>query len=120
MNPRKLYCTCGATVGQMVFSHIDPKLRGFGSPAGEVYKNTYSDNAARDTDGMIVPLRQGRYMCKACYEDQSTNRKEWIAIYSDDFGVTTKTLRVTEKTYTKAYLAASLKVGDTIVKLIEA
>lgn len=120
MNPRKLYCTCGATVGQMVFSHIDPKLRGFGSTAGEVYKNIYNDNAARDRDGMIVPLRYNHYMCKTCHNAQSVGLKRWVAIYTHNNGVTTDKTYVSEKDYTKAYMAAVIKTGGTIIKVMEA
>jgi hypothetical protein len=65
--PEKLYCDCGTVVGESVFSHIDPLMRGFGSCSGEVYRNVYNGNEARDKNGMLIPLRGNRYMCKACY-----------------------------------------------------
>ena len=67
----KLYCSCGTIIGEQVFSHIDPRMRGFGTPDGAVYKHVYNGKEARDKNGMLVPLRGNQYMCKECY-----NRKE--------------------------------------------
>ena len=64
--PINLYCSCGAIVGQQVFSHNDPRMRGFGSPDGAVYKNVYNGKEARRADGMLIPLRGNQYMCKKC------------------------------------------------------
>lgn len=63
----KLYCECGAVVGEVVFSHIDPLMRGFGSD-GRVYKHVYNDNVARNKNGMLIPQRYNRYSCKKCWE----------------------------------------------------
>jgi hypothetical protein len=65
-----LHCSCGAVIGQQVFSHIDPRMRGFGTPDGAVYKNVYNGKEARDKNGMLIPLRGNQYMCKQCYEQK--------------------------------------------------
>ena len=66
--PINLYCSCGAIIGQQVFSHIDPKMRGFGSPDGAVYKCVYNGKEARDKNGMLIPIRGNQYLCKSCQE----------------------------------------------------
>ena len=65
--PMNLYCSCGQVIGQQVFSHIDPRMRGFGTPNGTVYKNVYNGKEDRDKNGMLIPLGGNQYMCKACY-----------------------------------------------------
>lgn len=70
MKDNNLYCSCGAIIGQTAFSHIDPKMRGFGTPDGAVYKHVYNGKEARRADGMLIPLRGNQYMCKACYEKE--------------------------------------------------
>lgn len=64
----KLYCSCGQVIGEQVFSHIDPLMRGFGTPDGAVYKHVYNGKEARDNNGMLIPLRGNQYMCKNCYK----------------------------------------------------
>lgn len=44
--------------------------------------------------------------------------KEWIAAYTEDGGQTIKKMTVSEETYTKAYLAVSLKTEGDILSLI--
>lgn len=66
-----LYCSCGQVIGKQVFSHIDPRMRGFGTPDGAVYKNVYNGEEARTPDGMLIPLRGNQYMCKKCYGKES-------------------------------------------------
>lgn len=68
--PINLYCSCGQVIGQQVFSHIDPRMRGFGTPDGAVYKNVYNGKEARRSDGMLIPLRGNQYMCKNCYKSR--------------------------------------------------
>lgn len=70
MRNKNLYCDCGEIIGQQVFSHIDPRLRGFGTPDGAVYKHVYNGTEARDKDGMLIPLRGNKYLCRRCYNEQ--------------------------------------------------
>lgn len=119
MNKKMLYCSCGCIVGREEFSHLDSKLMGFGFDGGSVYKHVYNDKAARDTEGRIIPLRYNKYMCKNCYLEENTEYKSWVATYTDDNGLTTKQMTVYGKTYTKAYLAASIKISGIIVDLKE-
>lgn len=65
--PEKLYCKCGVEIGESVFSHIDPRMRGFGTRSEEVYRNVYNGKEARDKNGMLIPLAGNLYMCKNCY-----------------------------------------------------
>lgn len=65
--PTSLYCSCGTVIGEQVFSHIDPRMRGFGTPDGAVYKHVYNGKEARTKDGMLIPLRGNQYMCVHCY-----------------------------------------------------
>ena len=117
MNPNKLYCTCGATVGKMEFSHIDPSIKTF--DGGKVYKNVYNGNEARDKDGALIPLRYGRYQCKKCQQEESQDLKTWIATYTNDHGMTTKSIQISEKNYTRACLAAALKIDGMVIDLVE-
>lgn len=71
MKDNKLYCLCGKVVGETVFSHIDPKMRGFGQNSDRVYKNVYNGKEARKPDGMIIPLKNNNYMCKDCYKGET-------------------------------------------------
>ena len=70
--PTNLYCSCGQVVGQEIFSHIDPKMRGFGQHSDEVYKHVYNGKEARTKDGMIIPIRGNQYMCKSCYRGKQS------------------------------------------------
>jgi hypothetical protein len=117
MKFNKLYCTCGAAVGRIEFSHIDPNLKSLDD--GKVYRNEYNGNEARDKDGALIPLRYGRYMCKKCHEEESKDLRTWIATYTKDHGVTTETIKITDKTYTRAYLTASLKIDGIVIDLVE-
>lgn len=117
MNTRKLYCTCGTVVGQMEFSHIDPNLKTF--DGGRVYKNTYNGNEARDKDNAIIPFRHNHYMCKECYSAQFVGLKNWIAVYTNDHGVTTNTSKVSAKNYSQAYISAMMKIDGIIIELME-
>jgi hypothetical protein len=71
--PIDLRCSCGTVIGQEVFSHVDPKMRGFGTPDGAVYKNVYNGKEARTKDGMIIPLKDNQYLCKNCYNRGKNN-----------------------------------------------
>lgn len=117
MRFNKLYCTCGVNVGEMKFSHIDPKLKSFDD--GKVYQNEYNGNEARDKDGALIPLRYGRYQCKKCQHEETQDLRTWIATYTEDRGVTTSTIKITGKTYTQAYLAASIKINGMVIDLSE-
>lgn len=117
MNPNKLYCTCGAAVGKLEFSHIDPSIKTF--DGGKVYRNVYNGNEARDKDGALIPLRYGRYMCKKCYQEEAKDSRKWVVTFTKDHGVTTETIYVYDKTYTRAYLDASLKIDGQIIDLME-
>lgn len=55
--PTNLHCSCGAVIGEQVFSHIDPRMRGFGQPSDEVYKNVYNGKEVCDIQ-----------RSKACYQ----------------------------------------------------
>ena len=117
MNPNKIYCTCGAIVGKMEFSHVDPSLKTFNG--GKVYKNVYNGNEARDKDNALIPLRYGRYQCKKCQHEETQDLRTWIATYTEDRGATTHTIQVSGKNYTRAYLAASIKINGMVIDLSE-
>lgn len=74
MHDNKLYCSCGTVIGEQVFSHIDPRMRGFGQNSDKVYTCLYNGKEARRKDGMLIPLRGNQYMCKSCYNKQTSRR----------------------------------------------